>query len=68
MIFYWLDAIKSLEKNLKKYKQRFFYVRFEDIHNSPKKTIKQLYRFLGVNFKDSYLEKKILKNKRKIIL
>ena len=65
MIFYWLDAIKSLEKNLKKYKQRFSYVRFEDIHNSPKKTIKQLYRFLGIDFKDSYLEKKKFKKQIK---
>jgi hypothetical protein len=65
ILFYWLDAIKNLEINLKKYKNRFTFVKFEEIHQSPKKTIKKLYNFLGINFKEIYLEKKNFKKQKK---
>ena len=65
IIFYWLDAIKNLEKNIKKYRKRFTYVKFEDIHLSPKKTIKKLYNFLGINFKQIYLEKRNFEKQKK---
>ena len=61
ILFYWLDAIKNLEINLKKYKSRFTYVKFEDIHQSPKKTINELYNFLGIDFKEIYLHRKNFK-------
>ena len=58
MIFYWLDAIQEMEKNLKKFKERFIFIKFEDIHSFPFRVIPRLYNFLGLEFKRSFFENK----------
>ena len=59
ILFYWLDALIHCERNLKKFgKNRFIKIKFEDIHNTPIKTIKKIYHFLDLKFSKKYLEDK----------
>ena len=65
IIFYWLDAIQHMEKNLKQFKRRFCYVKFEDIHIKPYQTISTLYDFLGLDFKKKYFLSSNFKKQKK---
>ena len=57
-IFNWIDSVDHALKYKKKYPKRFKIIRFEDIHNNPKKISKQLCKFIGVNFDNDMVNEK----------
>lgn len=60
IIFHWVDAINYYEKNKKKFSdKRFKGFKFEEIHLFPKKTAKNICKFLEISFNKNMLKTKI---------
>jgi len=56
IIFFWIDAINYKIKYEKTYNtDRFFSIKFEDIHNSPEICAKKLCKFVGVDYDTNML-------------
>lgn len=67
-IFNWIDSIDYAIKYKKRYSaKRFLLIKFEEVHNNPKKISKKLCNFLGINMDRNMLTpskwKSLLKNK-----
>tara|TARA_B100000989_G_scaffold172513_1_gene129296 strand:+ start:1911 stop:2999 length:1089 start_codon:yes stop_codon:yes gene_type:complete len=65
IIFYWLDAIQELEKNKNYFKSRFTYVKFENIHSNPYKSISKLYKHFDLTFHSNFLNINNFKKQKK---
>ena len=63
IIFNWIDAIKYSEKYLKEYsKERYLRIKFEEIHNEPKKSVDKICNFFAQEFDPNMLKDKIWPN------
>ncbi len=55
-IFNWIDSANTYKKLKKKYKNnRYLLIKFEDIHNNPKKESKRLCKFLKIKYQKRML-------------
>lgn len=56
VIFNWIDAINYSENYLREYtKERYLRIKFEDVHNEPKESIKTICGFADIKFDPNML-------------
>ena len=63
-IFQWIDSVNYHKHLIKRFKKKnYLFVKFEDIHQFPKRECKKIFNFVNLKYYPSYFQKKNWKKK-----